>query len=64
MDFFFFLDRFGKFIELMFDKRGNLLGASIETYLLEKVSGYLLVVGLSCKKCGDQVPLFEYKTGQ
>ncbi|CAM9387457.1 unnamed protein product, partial [Sphacelaria rigidula] len=29
--------RFGKFIELMFDKRGNLLGASIETYLLEKV---------------------------
>ncbi|CAM9710314.1 unnamed protein product, partial [Ectocarpus sp. 8 AP-2014] len=29
--------RFGKFIELMFDKRGNLLGAGIETYLLEKV---------------------------
>ncbi|CAM9751488.1 unnamed protein product, partial [Ectocarpus sp. 12 AP-2014] len=29
--------RFGKFIELMFNKRGNLLGAGIETYLLEKV---------------------------
>lgn len=29
--------RFGKFIELLFDKRGNLLGATIETYLLEKV---------------------------
>jgi myosin-5 len=29
--------RFGKFIELMFDKRGNLLGAGIETYLLETV---------------------------
>ena len=29
--------RFGKFIELHFDKRGRLLGASVETYLLEKV---------------------------
>mmetsp|Transcript_676 Transcript_676/g.962 ORF Transcript_676/g.962 Transcript_676/m.962 type:complete len:1715 (-) Transcript_676:47-5191(-) len=29
--------RFGKFIELLFDKRGILLGAKIETYLLEKV---------------------------
>ncbi len=29
--------RFGKFIEMMFDKRGNLEGARIETYLLEKV---------------------------
>ncbi len=29
--------RFGKFIEMMFDKRGNLMGARIETYLLEKV---------------------------
>ncbi len=29
--------RFGKFIEMMFDKRGNLAGARIETYLLEKV---------------------------
>ncbi|CAM9585491.1 unnamed protein product [Ascophyllum nodosum] len=29
--------RFGKFIELMFDKEGSLLGAGIETYLLEKV---------------------------
>ncbi|KAG5183737.1 P-loop containing nucleoside triphosphate hydrolase protein [Tribonema minus] len=29
--------RFGKFIELLFDKRGLLLGAAIETYLLEKV---------------------------
>lgn len=28
--------RFGKFIELHFDKRGHLLGASVETYLLEK----------------------------
>lgn len=29
--------RFGKFIELLFDKQGRLLGAAIETYLLEKV---------------------------
>ncbi|KAM3575534.1 hypothetical protein VYU27_002526 [Nannochloropsis oceanica] len=29
--------RFGKYIEMHFDKRGRLLGASIETYLLEKV---------------------------
>ena len=29
--------RFGKFIELNFDKRGLLIGASIKTYLLEKV---------------------------
>jgi myosin V len=29
--------RFGKFIELHFSKRGHLVGASIRTYLLEKV---------------------------
>jgi len=29
--------RFGKFIELKFDRRGHLLGAAIQTYLLEKV---------------------------
>ena len=29
--------RFGKFIELHFDRRGALRGAAIETYLLEKV---------------------------
>jgi myosin-5 len=29
--------RFGKFIELNFDRRGLLIGASIRTYLLEKV---------------------------
>ena len=29
--------RFGKFIELHFSKRGHLIGASIRTYLLEKV---------------------------
>ena len=29
--------RFGKFIELHFDRRGTMRGASIETYLLEKV---------------------------
>uniref|UniRef100_A0A7S2Y0D6 Myosin motor domain-containing protein n=1 Tax=Fibrocapsa japonica TaxID=94617 RepID=A0A7S2Y0D6_9STRA len=29
--------RFGKFIELKFDRRGHLMGASIQTYLLEKV---------------------------
>lgn len=29
--------RFGKFIELQFTESGNLVGASIETYLLEKV---------------------------
>ena len=29
--------RFGKFIELRFNHKGTLVGASIETYLLEKV---------------------------
>lgn len=29
--------RFGKFIQLSFNKRGHLIGGSIETYLLEKV---------------------------
>ncbi|CAM9675631.1 unnamed protein product [Chrysoparadoxa australica] len=29
--------RFGKYIDLQFDRRGNLLGAGIETYLLETV---------------------------
>ena len=37
--------RFGKFIELLFNKRGNLLGAGIETYLLEKVRPWALVLG-------------------
>ena len=37
--------RFGKFIELLFNKRGNLLGAGIETYLLEKVCPWALVLG-------------------
>ena len=29
--------RFGKFIEMRFDRGGTLVGASVETYLLEKV---------------------------
>ncbi|KAF1332624.1 Myosin-like protein, partial [Globisporangium splendens] len=29
--------RFGKFIKMQFSERGNLIGASIQTYLLEKV---------------------------
>jgi len=29
--------RFGKFIQMHFDEKGNLIGASISTYLLEKV---------------------------
>ena len=31
--------RFGKFIELNFNRRGHLIGGRIETYLLEKVGG-------------------------
>lgn len=37
--------RFGKFIEIQFTKSGNLMGANIETYLLEK--GRLLNQGPS-----------------
>ena len=37
--------RFGKFIKLQFGDAGELLGACIQTYLLEKVC---LVLGSSC----------------
>lgn len=32
----YFGSRFGKFVELQFDKRGRISGAAIKTYLLER----------------------------